>query len=306
MKTLMIIDGNHTAARAYFKYNLSTKGYPTGVIYGVINILKGLCNAWKPDELIVLWDIGKSSYRCGLYEGYKKRSSLLGDDFRSQLEILQKILDDMGVVQLGIQAVEADDLFGIIINDKKLTNDYEKIIIVSSDHDLYQLIEGSRVIQYDPIKHKVFDELALDRVEGLKPLQIIDFKALAGDTSDKIPGIAGIGKKTAKTLLKKYGSMESFDFNELNKKKSTEKIVSNWELALLFKKLTTIFTSTDMLNDFQKRVYEDWCEWYLDKRNFMRAKKEVLKESFKSLDFKWAEDIPNFLREFGKTIHRGE
>jgi len=304
MNTLMLVDGNHTAARAYFKYNLSTNGYPTGVVYGVINILKGLCNAWRPDELIVLWDIGKSSYRCNLYEGYKKRPSLLGDDFRIQLEMLQKTLDRIGIVQLGIQGVEADDLFGLIINDEKIINNYEKTMIISSDHDLYQLIEGCKVIQYDPIKHKVFDEIALKRTEGLTPAQIIDFKALAGDSSDKIPGISGIGKKTALDLLKKYGSISKFDADELNKKKSTQKIISNWDEVLMFIDLITIFTNKEKMDDFQKRVYDDWRDWYLEKRDFLRTKKESLHEIFKTLDFKWSESIENFLREFGKVIRR--
>ncbi len=304
MKTLMLVDGNHTSARAYFKYNLSTKGYPTGVVYGVICILKGLCNAWQPDELIVLWDIGKSSYRCKLYEGYKKRPSLLGDDFHIQLEMLQKTLDQIGIVQLGIQGVEADDLFGLIVNDEKIINNYERTMIISSDHDLYQLIDGCKVIQYDPIKHKVFDEIALQRTEGLTPSQIIDFKALAGDTSDKIPGIAGIGKKTAKSLLQKYGSISNFDVRELNKKKSTQKIVLNWDEVLMFQELITIFKSKEKLDDFQKRVYDDWRDWYLEKREYMRTKKEILTESFKVLDFKWSEGIENFLREFGKVIRR--
>jgi len=180
---------------------------------------------------------------------------------------------------------------------------YDKVIMVSSDSDFQQLLKGTKVVQYDPIKKVLLDEVVL-RKRGLAPSQIIDYKALSGDSSDGVPGIHGIGPGTAKKLLEKYGSIDKFDLEELSKKKSTKRIVEEWDKLLLWKDLVTIFTDTSKLSDVQRQTYEDWVLWMRDRRESMLINKEDLLSCFKKLEFKWSSDFENFLMNFS-TVVRG-
>jgi len=309
MGTTFLIDGNHMVFRSYyilqFRSFQTADGFFTGTIFGFLNIIKGLCRAWDPSEMAILWDLGKSEYRLSRFEKYKERVEGTGPgfEFYEQIEVLQSILNMMGIVQLGILGVEADDLFGIITNDKRLMKKYDKVIMVSSDSDFQQLLKGTKVVQYDPIKKVLLDEVVL-RKRGLAPSQIIDYKALSGDSSDGVPGIHGIGPGTAKKLLEKYGSIDKFDLEELSKKKSTKRIVEEWDKLLLWKDLVTIFTDTSKLSEVQRQTYEDWVLWMRDRRESMLINKKDLLSCFKKLEFKWSSDFENFLMNFS-TVVRG-
>jgi DNA polymerase-1 len=307
MRSLFLIDGNHATARSFFIPQFQAfsnrSGYKTGVIFGFLQIIKGLSRNWDPDEMIVLWDIGRSSYRHKIYSEYKAtRGDYMDDGYYNQIARLQNVLIHLGVVQLGVQGVEADDLFGIITNDNNF-DEFDRIVMVSSDSDLKQLIRQNRVIQYDPIKQTLIDVVVLEK-EGIKPEQIIDLKALAGDSSDNVPGIRGIGDGIGKKLLQKYGSIENFDLEELKKGKRTAKIVEDYEKLALWKDIVTIFDSIEKLDEDQALAYKAWLNWFKEKRGELIVNEEKLKKEFIDLEFKWAEKIGEFIHEFGKVIRK--
>ena len=310
MSTLFLVDGNHTTARSFFIPQFqafsNSEGFKTGVIFGFLQIIKGLSRNWDPDEMVVLWDVGKSEYRLAHYSDYKKdRVEGMDNTYYEQIQQLYDLLHVLGIVQLGINGVEADDLFGLITcNHYPLREKYDKIIMVSSDHDFRQLIVGNSVIQYDPIRKKLFDEVALEKEKGIKPNQVVDYKALIGDISDSIPGIHGIGPGGAKKLLNKYGSIGQFDLEELKKKKTTQRIADEWDKLQLWRTIIQIFRDKDMLAGTQRQEYSEWCHWMINHRDTLKTQKDKVEDYFKKFDFKWATKVESFLMDLGKVIRR--
>ncbi len=251
MSKLLLIDGNNVMFRAYHATaalgNLmkNSKGLYTNMLYGFTNILFLLL---KKDytHVLVAFDKGKQTIRHKEYEDYKGTRKPIPEELIVQIPYLFKLLDDLNVNHLSLTDYEADDIIGCAC--KKYKNEFEEIHIVSNDFDLMQLID-EKTFQLVSKKSDIilFDSNKVKEIHGVYPNQVPDFKALVGDTSDNIKGIAGVGEKTAITLIEEYSDLDNIyaHVDDL-KGKLQEKIKNGKDDAYFSKKLATIITDFDL------------------------------------------------------------
>ena len=204
---LMLIDGNSLINRAFYALPLLTgrDGAYTNAVYGFANILVRLIEEYSPKYIAVAFDMKAKTFRHKLYDGYKATRRGMPDELASQLPLLKEMLDIMGIKYLEKEGVEADDIIGTLSAHHALP-----IYILTGDRDSFQLIDKSTTVLFTKrgiTDVAVMTPQSLMETMGLMPAQIIDYKALAGDTSDNIPGVPGIGDKKANDLLKTYGSV---------------------------------------------------------------------------------------------------
>lgn len=252
MEKVVLIDGNNLMFRSYYATAYSgsmmknSKGFPTNALYGFANMINKILSEEKPKYVLVAFDKGKT-FRHDNYHEYKAGRIETPTELKEQFVVAKEMLDAMGIKWFEIDGYEADDIIGTF--STMVTNDpnYEGLII-SSDKDLLQLIN-------DKIKVKLLktkDYIMMDRntfVEtyGIEPIRIIDLKGLQGDASDNIPGVKGIGEKTALKLLQEYGSIENMYVNlDKIKGKLFEKLNSGKDDAFMSKQLATIFKEVPM------------------------------------------------------------
>ncbi len=202
---LLIIDGNNLAHRARHTFNLSHKGVDTSTTYGFLHIFSSLLRKFAPSSVIVCWDGGTPEYRRRMVPEYKANRKK-GDpekysDFIRQLRELSDILPTMGVVSVRKIGAEADDL---MFHASRISN--IESVVVTTDTDLLQAVCAG-VSVYSPIKQKMFGQRDISNGYGVEPLTLVHLRALAGDSSDNISGVPGIGMKTAIKLFQRYGSL---------------------------------------------------------------------------------------------------
>ncbi len=241
MKKFLIIDGNNIAFRAYYALpNLKTLlGEPTSVLYGFTNILVKIIKEVCPDYIAIAFDKGRQTFRHRMYSDYKITRTPTPDDFIVQMPKLKELLSAMKIPILEEEEIEADDIIGILSRAFNTKN-----ILLSADKDLFQLINNNTYV-ITP-KNGVSETVKVDaeklyEMYELEPRQIIELKALMGDSSDNIPGVKGVGEKTALTLLSKYNSLDNLYANiEEITGKLQEKLLADKEKAYLSKMLATI------------------------------------------------------------------
>lgn len=217
-KTLVLLDSHAIIHRAYHALPdfSSSKGEPTGALYGLSTMLMGIIEKFHPDYVVACYDLPQPTYRHVAYEAYKGTRSKTDDALVSQLKSSRKIFEAFSVPMYDLVGFEADDMLGTIVEKVLATNKKGetdiKIIIASGDMDTMQLIEGDNVVVYTLKKGikdvVVYDELAVMERFGFSPKSLPDYKGLRGDPSDNIIGIKGIGEKTATTLITKYKTIE--------------------------------------------------------------------------------------------------
>ena len=268
-KTLLLIDGHALAFRMFFaleRTNMQTTEHtPTWAVYGffkaIFDLLKqnnGLGNI-KPDSIAVAFDVSRKTFRLEKYEGYKANRETMPDSLRPQFGLIMEGLNALNIPIYTKEGFEGDDIIGTIA--KKATELNHKTYILTGDKDSLQLIdkEGSvsvlipskgEIVTYD--WDKVYEKL------GVYPNQVIDYKALCGDTSDNIPGVKGIGPKTACSLLEEYKTLENIyeNIDEITKKSVKEKLIENKETAYLSQFLATIKRDVDIDFDFENTCLE--------------------------------------------------
>ena len=247
MKKVVLVDGNNLLFRSYYATAYTgvimknSKGFPTNGLFGFVNMINKIVEEEKPEYIMVAFDKGKT-FRHESYAGYKQGRGETPDELKLQFPVAKKILLAMGIKYLEIDNYEADDIIGTMAKMVDDSNDYMGII-VSSDKDLLQLISDKVSVKL--LKTK--DYIKMNRDEffgnyGLEPKQMIDLKALQGDASDNIPGVKGIGEKTAIKLLKEYETVENIYENIDNIKGSLhEKLVNDKKSAFMSKELATIY-----------------------------------------------------------------
>lgn len=245
---VLCIDGNNIAHRVFHTRSgtLSTKdGTPSGVILGVMNSIRGYIeNFPETEQVIVCWDGGRSQWRKDLYPDYKAQRDYGAQDEEKrkayeglwmQMEELHKFLPDMGVDSIKIQHQEADDIIASIARDDKSD---KHVMIISSDKDMLQLVNDN-VSMYSPYRDKITTPLNFFDETGVEMEAYVGYRALVGDSSDNIKGIPGIGEKTAKGLMDKYGHINNVlnaqgaDKKALMKSKRTAKIFEPENLEVL-------------------------------------------------------------------------
>ena len=223
-KKLFIIDGNSILYREYYALpNLMNKhGEFTGALFGFAKIMVEIITKFKPSHIAVAFDAGKVTFRNEMFSGYKATRKPMPDDLRSQVEPVKQLLKLMNIKTIEKVGIEGDDVIGSLANKFK---DVEKVII-TGDRDSFQLVNNKTCVYLNKkglSDIKILDGSAIFEEFGLTPSQMIDVKALQGDTSDNIPGVKGVGEKTALGLIQKYGSLDGVYQNIDNITGATQK-----------------------------------------------------------------------------------
>ena len=245
---LVIIDGNSIMYRSFYALPLlsNSEGKFSNAIYGFAMQIINIINNINPRYMVVAFDASKHTFRNDMFDGYKATRKPMPDELREQIIPLKEMLKLMNITVVEKEGIEGDDVIGIV--SKKFLD--TETIIVTGDRDSFQLVDNVTSVYFTKkgtSDVKIMNEKELKNEYGVTPKQFIDLKALQGDASDNIPGVAGIGPKTATELIQKYSSIENlYDHIDELTGKLKEKLVENKDMAFLSKKLATILTSGDI------------------------------------------------------------
>jgi len=261
-KSLVIIDSYALIFRAYYAFpkNLRNReGELTNAIYGFTSLLLDVLKKFKPTNIIAVFDSQTTIIRQQEYSFYKAQRKETDTELLQQIPRVQEVLETMNIPVLRVDGYEADDVIGTI--DKVFSSKVEDVIIVTGDQDIFQLIDDNTKVYLAGrafSESKLFGEQDVFNKLEIKPSQVVDFKALCGDTSDNIPGVKGIGKKTAVQLISEYGSLENI-YTSLDKipPKISTKLSESYEIAMQSKHLATIVRDVPVSMDFSKSKIED-------------------------------------------------
>ena len=268
MNKAYIIDGNSLLFRAYYAtaYGgneiMRTKdGTPTNAIFSFSNMLNKVLQSLKEgDALFVGFDTGKATFRHKEDETYKANRKPAPEDLKIQMPIVRELLKSLDIFTFEKEGYEADDICGTV--SKMLGRDNYEVIIYTSDRDFLQLIDKNvsvHIIKTGMSNIAVMNEKTMPEVYGFQPLQIIDYKGLRGDSSDNLPGIPGVGDKTAVKLIQEYGSFEEIVKAAANmKSKVGESIVENAELGRHCYEMAKILTDVELPFTSKDLVYEGY------------------------------------------------
>lgn len=254
MDKLVLIDGNSIFYRAFYALPLlsSPHGY-SNAVYGFANILIKSIETLNPTHVAVAFDVSKHTFRNEIYADYKATRNPMPEELRSQIPTLKEMLSKMNIAYYEKEGIEGDDILGTIAHRYNIP-----VVIVTGDRDCFQLVDNTTTIcrtLKGVTEVKMMDEAVLKEDYGVSPAQIIELKALAGDSSDNIPGVPGIGEKTALTLLQKYDNIDNIyqNINEITGKLK-EKLENGRQLAFVSKQLATINCNIDIQTDLNDMV----------------------------------------------------
>ncbi|MGL4736645.1 MAG: DNA polymerase I [Cellulosilyticaceae bacterium] len=252
-KRILLLDGLSIANRAFYGIPLlsNKNGTYTNAVYGFLNIMLSMIEKEKPDLLGVAFDVSAPTFRHTQFESYKGTRKGMPEELRGQIPVLKQVLDLMGIHRVEQAGYEADDLLGTLA--KKAEAAGHRVVVVSGDRDLLQITSEQIELKIPKTKMggtEIESYFAKDVTEKYEvtPLAFIDVKGLMGDTSDNIPGVPGVGEKTAIKLIKEYGSMENLyeHLDEVKQKKLNENLTTYREQAFTSKMLATIVCDVDM------------------------------------------------------------
>ena len=251
MPTLALLDGHSLAYRAFYALpeDLRTSaGQQTNAAYGFARMLTKLLADEQPDRLAVAWDVGRQTFRTEEYPEYKAQREKSPDTFTSQLPLIDEMLDRMGIVQLRHEGFEADDVIASLAH--KAAGAGWDVVIVTGDRDAFQLVDDHVKVLYTRrgISDTVLADAAwVEEKYGIPPSSYLDYAALRGDTSDNLPGIPGVGEKTAAKLITQYGDLDGiFDHVEDQTPKLAENLAAHRDQAYLNRKLMTMVMDLDV------------------------------------------------------------
>ena len=272
MDKIVLVDGNNLLFRSYYataysgNFMNNSKGFPTNGLYGLVNMLNKIIREENPKYMLVAFDKGKT-FRHDKYKEYKEGRIKMPEDLGKQFVVAKELLPKMGIKCLEVDNYEADDIIGTysrIINE---TNN--KGLIVSSDKDLLQLIDKNNTVKLLKSKDYIMmDETEFKKEYGLDPIKMIDLKGLMGDPSDNIPGVKGIGEKTALKLLQEYGSVEGlYEHIDEIKGATKDKLVEGKESAFNSKEIATIYKEVPVTYSLEDLLYTGPTEELKDMYN---------------------------------------
>ena len=247
---LLVIDGNSIANRAFYGIKLLTTkdGRYTNAIFGFLNIMNSLLRECEPDEVAVAFDLKHPTFRHEMYDGYKGTRHAMPDELAQQMPILKELLTDLGYRQVSAKGWEADDILGTLAAACEARSD--DCFLATGDRDSLQLVSETTTVLLatSAMGHSKTETMDLDAIHekyGIEPKQLIEVKSLMGDTSDNIPGVKGIGEKTAMTLVKNFGTLDNvYDHldSPIIKPRQRENLLACREDAYLSHTLGTIRT----------------------------------------------------------------
>lgn len=327
MKKVILVDGNNLLFRSYFAtaYTGNTmrnsKGFPTNGLYGLVNMLNKIIREEKPEYMLVAFDKGKT-FRHEKYLDYKGGRNETPDDLKRQFSVAKKLVPLMGIKCFEIDNYEADDIIGTYSKMALIDPEFETTI-VSSDKDLLQLINEETEVKL--LKQKDYirmnEETFIDTY-GIKPIRMIDLKGLMGDASDNIPGVKGIGEKTALKLLQEYDSLENVYDNIDNIKGATkQKLIDGKESAFMSKDIATIYNEVPVTYSLEelkydgpdvnglREIYSD-LEFYSFLKDFKEEEKKEEKLEYKIIenidDLKLKEKVSAYLEISETNYHNAD
>src|SRR5258708_20006525 len=295
MSTLMLIDGHALAYRAYHAFPPLTThdGELVNAVYGFSRILLTVLRDLKSDHLCVCFDLPKPTFRHEKFASYKAQREEMPTDLRTQIERIKTVVTTLNIPTYAVEGYEADDVIGTIANqaiEGKLDHGkMDKVLIVTGDRDAFQLVTDKIHVYMPPrSKDEFYSELGPQEVKekmGIIPEQIVDYKALAGDASDNIPGVRGVGDKTAVRLLQAFGTAEGIyeaikdpeslteDQKKLLKPKVLENLANGYESMVMSRELATIDTHVPIELAIEECVVQNYD-------------KQKISPLFEKLDFK--------------------
>lgn len=258
MKKFVLIDGNSLLNRAFYATPILTnsKGVATNAVYSFINMLLKIINEIKPDYILVAYDRKEPTFRHSLYSEYKGTRKPAPKELHEQIELSKKVLDEMNIARFEKPSIEADDIIGTLAKKYKDV----KSIIFTGDKDSFQLVDQSTSVYFTKRGITDTEIYSVDNFKEktqLNPEQIIDLKALMGDSSDNIPGVSGVGEKTAKTLINTYESVENlYEHIDEISGKLKDKLIEGKDSCFLSKVLATINTEVEIDLDLKDYEYD--------------------------------------------------
>ena len=264
MKKIVLIDGHSILNRAFYGLPVlsNSKGVPTNAIYGFLNILFKILEEEKPEYLTVAFDVHAPTFRHKMYAEYKGTRKPMPEELRTQVPLMKEMLQAMGVRVIEQAGYEADDILGTIA--KAAEEKSLEAVVVSGDRDLLQLASEHIKIRVPKTKKtgteiEDYNEKEVKEKYGVTPKEFIDVKALMGDTSDNVPGVPGIGEKTATNIIAAYGTIENAyeHIEEVKPNKARENLREFYEQAKFSKELVTICTKAEIEYDFKEAVLND-------------------------------------------------
>lgn len=329
MKKVLLIDGNNILFRSYYataytgNIMKNSKGFPTNALYGLINMMNKIIHEENPEYVMIAFDKGKT-FRHEKYDNYKGGRSETPDELKMQFPVAKQLVEAMGFHYFEIDNYEADDIIGTFA--KKATEDKEyTATIISSDKDLLQLINDE--VEVKLLKTNDYIRMTKDefiKTYGIEPPRMVDLKALMGDSSDNIPGVAGVGEKTAIKLLQEYGTLGNLYNNvETVKGKLKDKLIASRDDAFMSYDLATIYKDVPIDTDFSKIKYNgiDTLK-YIDLLNELEfyslikkldIKENTIRENIMDIDYKIVEsmddiilkdDFSIYLETYGYDYHK--
>ncbi len=278
---LYLIDGSSYIFRAYYaiRHLSNSKGVPTNAVYGFTSMLFKFLKDYEPTHIGIVFDSKGATFRDDIYPLYKANRSEPPEDLVPQFSKIYEMVDAFNIPQVQLEGFEADDLMGTISKD--VEKEDAEVVLVTGDKDFCQLV-SDKVTLLDTMKNKVTGTKEVKEKYGVDPDRVIDVFALAGDAVDNIPGVKGIGEKTAVSLISKFGSLDELfkNLDDVSKRHKTL-LEEKREDAVLSKKLVTIKTDIDIETRLEKFKYNGFDN-------------DKLREMFQELEFK------NLLRELGE------
>jgi len=288
-KKLLIIDTFNFLHRAFHALPSSfrdSNGEPTNAVYGVTSMLISVFDQVKPDYVVVALDSEEPTFRVEDFTAYKAQRKPMDPDLKIQIAKVLEVLEAFGIKQIQVNGYEADDIIGTLAG--KFGGEVD-VIIVSNDRDLWQLVDKN-VIVMSPAGGSNAERIGEREVKakmGFNPDLLPDYKALRGDPSDNIPGVYGIGEKTAARLVKEYGSVEEIykNIGSIEPRSLREKLANNAEEAAMSKHLATIIMDVPVNIELKDCKYREF--------NKVRVKYVLEKYNFKSLIKRLGFDAPS-------------
>jgi len=241
--TLFLIDGSSYMYRAFFAlpHLSNSSGVPTNAVYGFTAMLLKVINEYKPEYLAIMFDTPAPTFRHEVYQAYKANRPEMPDSLIPQIPYIKAIIEGLNIPVLEKEGFEADDIIGTIAHAEEKKG--MEVVIISGDKDFLQLV-STHITVLDTMKDKKFDIEGVIERFGVPPEKTTEVLGLMGDSSDNVPGVPGIGEKTAAKLIEEYGSIANLlkNLDHITAKKIKENLITFGDQALLSKQLVTIDT----------------------------------------------------------------
>ncbi|UFX83504.1 5'-3' exonuclease [Candidatus Absconditicoccus praedator] len=278
MKKFYILDGSGYIFRAYYALPelANSQGQPRGAVYGFFRMILKLFQD-QPDNFVIAWDAKGKTKRHDMFEEYKANRPSMPDEFKQQISIIKDSVKYLGIPFLEKAGYEADDIIKTLVDQYGYGEN--EITIISGDKDLKQLL-GKNIYFFDPMKQEVQSKDNFVNDMGFSPENMQDYLALLGDSSDNIPGVRGIGKKTAQKLISEYGTLEEIyeNLNIIGGSLQT-KLEESRELAFSSRELVELMTVDGMMDNFDLKLKPDF-----DKMKNLLVKEHGFKSMEKVVD----------------------